>query len=313
MNKLLPILILLLFASCASATTLHGTVLDADTGDAVSGIKVLLSGSSSSAWTGSSGKFDLTVPKDAAGQLSFESESPCYYTEVVYNSPSSVEGYYPDTDELWVQFNIPSCTSDSEPSTGTDPDHPGPGPGPDDGGKTPGNMTATSTAGRWGGGIISAVVALAGIAVAVILGVISAPALIVIAAVAAVAFVIGFAVLPILTKMDIPGLSWLTGSIQDAGNALFNTFGIHFNTTDPKTVGEAAGDGVAEVVKTVVDAFTRIFVDAVKEATGLSESMIWLLTGVAVIIGLLMLYSRRQNQSMMYLLSDMQNRARGKK
>jgi len=319
MNKLIPILILLLFASCASATTLHGTVLDADTGDAVSGIKVLLSGSSSSAWTGSSGKFDLTVQKYAAGQLSFESESPCYYTEVVYNSPSSVEGYYPDTDELWIILNIPSCSSDTDPSTGVDPNHPGPddGNGGDGGnvtdGKTPGGMTATSTAGRWGGGIISAVVALAGIAVAVILGVISAPALIVVAAVAAVAFVIGFAVLPILTKMDIPGLSWLTGSAQDAGNAVWNTFGIHFNTIDPKTFGEAAGDGVAEVVKTVTEHVINVFLDAATEATGLSETMIWIIVGAVVVIGLLMWYSQSKQQSMMYTLASMKNSGGGKK
>jgi len=114
---------------------------------------------------------------------------------------------------------------------------------------------------------------------------------------------------PLLTKLGIPIVSWLTGSVQDTGNAVFNTFGIHFNTTDPKSAGGAVGDGVGDIV----DAFTRVFVDAVQEATGLSEAMIWLLTGAAVILGLLMLYSRRQNQSMTYLLSDMQNRARGKK
>jgi hypothetical protein len=176
MNKLIPILILLLFASCASATTLHGTVLDVDTGDVAGGVKVLLTGSSSTTWTDDSGKFDLTVPKDTGGELAFESESPCYYTEVGYNPPSTVEGYYPDTDELWVIFRIPSCTSDTDPSTGVDPDHPGPD---SDGGKTPGNMTATSTAGRWGGGILSAIVAVGALAIAVIAGIISAPAAIV--------------------------------------------------------------------------------------------------------------------------------------
>ena len=317
MNKLLPILILLLFATAtASATTLHGTVLDTDTGDAVGGVKVLLAGSSSTTWTGSNGKFDLTVPKDSAGQLGFESEDPCYYTEVSYNAPSSVEGYYLDTDELWVIFRIPSCTSDTDPSSGVDPDHPGPDDG-DDGngtdGKTPGGMTATSTAGRWGGGILSAIVAVGALAIAVIAGVISAPALIVVAAVAAVAFVLGFAVLPILTEWGVPGLSWLTGSVQDAGNAITNAFGFHFDTTDPKTFGEAIGDGVADIVKTVSEHVINVFLDAAKEATGLSETMIWILVGAVVVIGFLMWYSQRQQQFMMDTLASIPNRVRGKK
>jgi hypothetical protein len=314
MNKLLPIMILLLFATAtASATTLHGTVLDADTGDAVGGVKVILAGSSSTTWTDSNGKFDLTVPKDTAGELGFESADPCYYTEVIYNPPSSVEGYYPDTDELWVIIKIPSCTSDTDPSTGVDPEHPGPNGGNGDDGKTPSGMIATSTAGRWGGGILSAIAAVGALAIAVIAGVISAPALIVVAAVAAVAFVLGFAVLPILTEWGVPGLSWLTGSVQDAGNAITNAFGFHFDTTDPKTFGEAIGDGVADIVKTVSEHVINVFLDAAKEATGLSETMIWILVGAIVVIGLLMWYSQRQQQSMMYTLASIPNRVRSKK
>lgn len=310
MNKLIPILIILLLASYASATTLHGTALDVDTGDAVGGVKVILTGSSSTTWTDNSGKFDLTVPKDTGGELAFESESPCYYTEVGYNPPSTVEGYYPDTDELWVIFRIPSCTSDTDPSTGVDPDHPGPD---SDGGKTPGNMTATSTAGRWGGGILSAIVAVGALAIAVIAGIISTPAVIVVVAVAAVAFVIGFVVLPILTEWGVPGLSWLSGSVQDAGNAVWNTFGFHFNSTDSKTVGEGIGNGIAEIIETVTEHVINVFLDAAKEATGLSETTIWILTGAIVVIGLLMWYSQRQQQSMMYTLTSLQNNVRGKK
>ena len=313
MNKLIPILILLLFASCASATTLHGTVLDADTGDAVGGINVLLSGSTSSAWTDGSGKFDITVPKDTAGQLSFESESPCYYAEVVYNPPSSVEGYYPDTDELWIILNIPSCTSDTDPSTGTDPDHPGPGPGPDDGGKTPSGMTATSTAGWWGAGLIGAVWTTAILALAVIVGAVALPSLAVIGAFALFGALVCMLIFPVITSADIPILSWLTGSAQDAGNAVLNTFGIHFNTIDPKAFGEAAGDGVAEVVKTVTEHVINVFLDAATEATGLSETMIWIIVGAVVVIGLLMWYSQSKQQSMMYTLASMQNSVRSKK
>lgn len=314
MNKLLPILILLLFATAtASATTLHGTVLDADTGDAVGGVKVLLAGSSSTTWTGSNGKFDLTVPKDSAGQLGFESEDPCYYTEVSYNAPSSVEGYYPDTDELWVIIKIPSCTSDTDPSTGVDPEHPGPNGGNGDDGKTPGGMTATSTAGWWGAGLIGAVWTTAVLALTVIVGAVALPSLTVIAAFALFGALVSMLIFPVITGANIPILSWLTGSMQDAGNAVFNTFGFHFNTTDPKTFGEGLGDGVAEVVKTITEHVINVYLDALTEATGLSESMIWLLSGVVVIIVLLMWYSQRQHQSMMYTLASIPNRVRGKK
>ena len=299
-TKLISILILLLIASCASATTLHGTVLDADTESPVSGVKVLLSGSSSVTWTESNGKFDLTIPKDTGGELAFESDSPCYYAEVGYNQPSSVEGYYPDTDELWVVIRIPECGSDTAPSTGVDPEYPGPS---ELNGKTPGGMTATSTAGRWGAGLISAIIAVGALAIAVIAGVISAPALAVVAAVAVVAFILGFAVLPILTELGVPGLSWLTGTIQDAGNSIFNTFGFHFNTLDPKTFGEAIGNGTAEIANTVMDEVVNVFLDAMKELTGLSETMIWVLTGAVVVIALLIMYNQRQQQSLMSKLS----------
>jgi hypothetical protein len=313
MNKLLPILILLLFASCASATTLHGTVLDADTGNAISGIQVLLAGSSSTTWTDNNGKFDLTVPKDSGGELAFESESPCYYAEVGYNSPSSVEGYYPETDELWIIMKIPSCGSDTTPSTGVDPAHPGPNGG-DNGGKTPSEMTATSTAGRWGAGLMSAIIAIGALAIAVIAGVISAPALAVVAAVAVVAFILGFAILPILTELGVPGLSWLTGTIQDAGNAVFNTFGIHFNTTDPKTFGSAIGDGAVDIVDTVMDGVVNAFIDAMKEVTGLSETMIWILTGAIVIMALIMVYNqKKQDTEMVSALKSMYNELKGNK
>jgi hypothetical protein len=325
MNKLLPILILLLFATAtASATTLHGTVLDVDTGDAVGGVKVLLTGSSSTTWTGSNGKFDLTVPKDTAGQFAFESEDPCYYTEVIFNPPSSVEGYYPDTDEIWVIFRIPSCTSDTDPSTGVDPEHPGPNGGNGDDGKTPGDMTATSTGGRIGGAIGFAIVATAIVALLVLGGVITIPvggalaiggilkfatfgALLKFTALAA--GILGYLVVPLLTKLGIPIFSWGTGAIQDIGNDVTNAFGFHFNTTDPKGAADAAADALG----TIVDAFTRVFVDAVKEATGLSESMIWLLTGAAVIFGLLVLYSQRQNQPIIHVFSDIKDRVKGKK
>lgn len=299
-TKLISILILLLIASCASATTLYGTVLDADTESPVSGVKVLLSGSSSVTWTESNGRFDLTIPKDTGGELAFESDSPCYYAEVGYNQPSSVEGYYPDIDELWVVIRIPECGSDTAPSTGVDPEYPGPS---ELNGKTPGGMTATSTAGRWGAGLISAIIAVGALAIAVIAGVISAPALAVVAAVAAVAFILGFAILPLLTELGVPGLSWLTGTIQDAGNAIFNTFGIHFNTINPKTFGSAIGDGAAEVANTVMDGVVNAFLDAMKEVTGLSETMIWVLTGAIVVIALLMIYNQRQQQSLMPKLS----------
>lgn len=309
-TKLISILILLLIASCASATTLHGTVLDVDTESPVSGVKISLSGSSSVTWTESNGRFDLTIPKDTGGELAFESESPCYYTEVSYNPPSSIEGYYPDTDELWVVIRIPECGSDTAPSTGVDPEYPGPS---GLNGKTPGGVTATSTAGRWGAGLMSAIIAVGALAVVVIAGVISAPALAVVAVVAVVAFILGFAVLPILTELGVPGLSWLTGTIQDAGNSIFNTFGFHFNTLDPKTFGEAAGDGIATIVDTIVDAFARAFVDAAKEVTGLSEAMIWLLTGAAVILGLLMLYNQRQKDNKMISVLSSMNLGRSKK
>ena len=290
-TKFISILILLLIASCASATTLHGTVLDVDTESPVSGVKISLSGSSSVTWTESNGRFDLTIPKDTGGELAFESENPCYYTEVGYNPPSSIEGYYPDTDELWVVIRIPECGSDTAPSTGVDPEYPGPS---GLNGKTPGGITATSTAGRWGAGLMSAIIAVGALALAVIAGVISAPAIAVVAVVAVMAFILGFAVLPILTELGVPGLSWLTGTIQDAGNSVFNTFGFHFNTLDPKTFGEAFGDGTAEIVNTVMDEIVKAFLDAMKELTGLSETIIWLLTGAVVILGILLLYSRKQ-------------------
>lgn len=299
-TKLISILILLLITSCASATTLHGTVLDVDTESPVSGVKVLLSGSSSVTWTESNGRFDLTIPKDTGGELAFESDSPCYYAEVGYNSPSSVEGYYPETDELWVIIKIPSCGSDTTPYTGVDPEYPGPS---ELNGKTPGGMTATSTAGRWGAGLISAIIAVGALAIAVIAGVISAPALAVVAAVAAVAFILGFAILPILTELGVPGLSWLTGTIQDAGNSIFDTFGFHFNTLNPKTFGEAIGNGAAEIANTVMDGVVNAFLDAMKEVTGLSETMIWVLTGAVVLIALLIMYNQRQQQSLMSKLS----------
>jgi len=289
-TKLISILILLLIASCASATTLHGTLLDADTGMTISRANVILSGSSSTTWTDGNGKFDLTIQKDAFGQLSFESESPCYYAEVFYNPPSSVAGYYPDTDELWTIIRIPSCSSTTNPSTEVDPKYPGPN-GDTPSGDTPSGMTATSTAGRWGAGLMSAIIAIGALAIAVIAGVISAPALAVVAAVA------------LLTELGIPGLSWLTGTIQDAGNAVFNTFGIHFNTIDPKTFGTAIGDGAAEIANTVMDGVVNAFLDAMTELTGLSETMIWLLTGAVVLIALLMIYSQRQQQSLMSTLS----------
>ena len=299
-TKLISILILLLIASCASATTLHGTVLDVDTESPVSGVKISLSGSSSVTWTESNGRFDLTIPKDTGGELAFESESPCYYTEVGYNPPSSIEGYYPATDELWVVIGIPECESDTAPSTGVDPEYPGPS---GLNGKTPGGMTATSTAGRWGAGLMSAIIAVGALAIAVIAGVISAPALAVVAVVAVVAFIIGFAVLPILTELGVPGLSWLTGTIQDAGNSIFDTFGFHFNTLDPKTFGEAIGNGAAEIANTVMDGVVNAFLDAMKEVTGLSETMIWVLTGAVVVIALLMIYNQRQQKSLISTLS----------
>jgi len=289
MNKLLLILILSLFASCASATTLHGTVLDADTDNGISGIRVSLYGSSSTTWTDNNGKFDINVPKDSGGELAFESENPCYYAEVGYNQPSSVEGYYPDTDELWVIIKIPSCGSGATPSTGVDPAYPGPNGGSGGGGETPSGMTATSTAGRWGAGLMSAIIAVGALAIAVIAGVISAPALIVVAIVALAAFIVGFVILPVLTEWGIPGLSWITGSMQDAGNSIFNTFGFHFNTTDPKTPGEAAGDGAAEIADTIVN----VFIDGIAEATGLSETMIWALIAVVGVLGLLVLTRKR--------------------
>lgn len=309
-TKLISILILLLIASCASATTLHGTVLDVDTESPVSGVKISLSGSSSVTWTESNGRFDLTIPKDTGGELAFESDSPCYYTEVGYNPPSSIEGYYPDTDELWVVIRIPECGSDTAPSTGVDPEYPGPS---GINGKTPGGMTATSTAGRWGAGLMSAIIAVGALAIAVIAGVISAPALAVVAVVAVVAFILGFAVLPILTELGVPGLSWLTGTIQDAGNSIFNTFGFHFNTLDPKTFGEAIGDGAAEIADTVMDSIVNAFLDAMKELTGLSETMIWLLTGAVVTITLLMLYNQRQKDNKMISVLSSMNPGRSKK
>jgi hypothetical protein len=307
-TKLISLLILLLIASCASATTLHGTLMDADTGMTISGAKIILSGSSSTTWTDGSGKFDLTIPKDAAGQLNFESESPCYYAEVFYNHPSSVAGYYPDTDELWTIIRLPSCSSTTTPSTGVDPEHPGPK------GDTPSGMTATSTAGRWGAGLMSAIIAIGALAIAVIAGVISAPALAVVAAVAVVAFILGFAVLPILTELGVPGLSWLTGTIQDAGNAIFNTFGIHFNTIDPKTFGSAIGDGTAEIANTVIDGVVNAFLDAMKELTGLSETMILILTGAVIIMALIMVYNKKQqDKEMVSVLKSMFGEVRGKK
>ena len=311
MNKLLPILLLLLFATAtASATTLHGTMLDADTGVGVGGVKVFLYDSTSTAWTDSSGKFDITIPKDSGGQISFESESPCYCVETSYNPPSGVEGYYPDTDELWVLFKMPSCASETDPSTGVDPDHPGPGPDPSPNGTTSGGMTATSTAGWWGAGLIGVVWTTAVLALTVIVGAVALPSLAVIAGFALFGALMCMLIFPTITSANIPMLSWLTGSAQDAGNAVWNAFGFHFNMTDSKTFGEAAGDGVATVVKTVTDAFTRVFVDAAREATGLSESMIWLLTGAAIILGLLLLYSRRQK---LHILPDLQKRVMGKK
>jgi len=313
MHRLLPILILLLFASCASATTLHGTLLDVDTGAAVSGVYVHCARLATHAVTDSSGKFDLTIPLDTETMIYVEEEDPCYCTELWCNPPLAVSYYYPDTDEIWEIIKIPSCSSDTDPSAGVDPEHPGPGPGPGINGTTPGGMTPTSTAGWWGAGLIGAVWTTAILALTVIVGAVALPSLTVIAGFALFGALVCMMIFPAISAADIPILSWLTGSMQDAGNAVWDTFGFHFNTTDPKTFGEAGGDGVATIAKTITDAFTRVFVDAVKEATGLSESMIWLLTGAAVIIGLLMLYNRRQNQSMVYLLSDMQNRVKGKK
>lgn len=286
--KLLPILILLLFASGASATTLHGTLLDADTDAAIVGVKVSLSGSSSTSWTDSNGKFDLTIPKDAGGELAFESADPCYYAEVGYNSPSSVEGYYLDTDELWVIIKIPSCGSDTIPSTGVDPAHPGPNGGNGGDGKTPGGITPTSTAGRWGGGILSAMAAVAALALATLFGIISTPPLIIVAIVALAAFIVGFVILPMLTEWGIPGLSWITEAMQDAGNVITNAFGFHFDTTYPKTVGDAFGDGIAEIADTIVN----VFIDGIAEATGLSETMIWALIVIVGVFGLLILNNK---------------------
>jgi hypothetical protein len=299
MNKLLPILILLLLASCASATTLHGTVQDADTDTALSGIYVYVTGGAST-YTDSSGRFVLNVP--TSGQINFESESPCYYVESYYHD-------FPDS-EIWRIFRIPTCESSTNPSINPDPAHPDDnGNGNGDHGETPSGTTATSTAGRWGGGLFSAMLAAAGIAVAVIAGVISLPATAVIAAVMGVAFLIGFAIIPKLTEWGVPGISWLTGTVQDAGTAIFDAFGVHFNTIDPRTIGESLGDGVAEIADTVVE----VFIEGISEATGLSETMTWILVLGVAAIGLLMWYSHQQNQSMMYTMMSMRDTTTRKK
>ncbi|MCK4518246.1 hypothetical protein KAT92_05715, partial [Candidatus Babeliales bacterium] len=267
------------------ATTLHGTVLDVDTGATLSGIRVAV-WNSGYTFSDSNGKFVIAAP--TSGQIAFESESPCYYTEISYHD-------LPD-GEAWMIFKIPSCGSDATPTINPEPGH------PDDGeidlelGKTPGGMTATSTAGWLGAGLFGAVVlpALA-IAAGFLLGAVALPSLAVIAGLALVGAMLCMFLFPAITNAEIPIVSWLAGSAQDAGNAVFNTFGFHFNTTDPKSAGGAVGDGVAEIVKTVTDGVVNIFVDAVKGATGLSDSMVWLLTGAVVVIGLLMWYSNRQN------------------
>lgn len=281
-SKLLPLLILLLLASGASATTLHGTLLDADTGATLSGIRVHVYGGAST-FSDSNGRFVLDAPTN--GQISFECEYPCYYSELDYHD-------LPD-GEVWRTLEIPSCSSDTDPTINPDPTH------PDDAGdgKTPGGMTATSTAGWLGAGLFGAVVVPAiAIIAGFLFGAVALPSLAVIAGLALVGAVSCMFLFPATTNAEIPILSWLTGAAQDAGNAVPDAFGFHFNTTDPKTVGAALGDGVAEIVKTVTENITNVYVDAVKEATGLSDSMTWLLTGAVVVIGLLMWYSNRKNQ-----------------
>jgi hypothetical protein len=298
-SKLLPLLgILLLLCSSAAASTLHGTLLDVDTAAPLSSIRVQVWGGGST-YSDSNGKFVLDAPIN--GQIAFESESPCYYTEIDYHD-------LPD-GEVYRVFSIPSCTSDTSPTINPDPGHPDPGhpdPGhPDPGhpddvengiGKTPGGVTATSTAGWLGAGLFGTVVLpTLAITAGFLLGAVALPSLAVVAGLALVGAVLYMFLFPAITNSEIPIVSWLTGTAQDVGNSVFGAFGFHFNTTDPKTAGGAVGDGVAEIVKTVTDGVVNIFVDAVKGATGLSDSMVWLLTGAIVAIGLLMWYSNRQN------------------
>jgi hypothetical protein len=315
MNKLLPILILLLLASCASATTLHGTVQDADTGTALSGIYVYVTGGAST-YTDSSGKFTLNTP--TSGQLNFESESPCYYVESHYHD-------FPDS-EIWRIFRIPTCGSGTNPSINPDPTHPDNGNGEDDNGngKTPDGMEPTSTGGRIGGAIGFAIVATAVVALLILGGVVTIPAagitllgvtfkfaalgaLLKFTALAAGIF--GYLVMPLLTKLGIPGLSWGSGAVQDLGEDITSTFGVHFNTTDAQSAGGALADAAKEVSDTVVN----VVIEGISEATGLSETMTWVLVLGVVAIGLLMWYSQQQQQSMMYTVMSMRDAVTRKK
>ena len=314
--KLLPILILilLLFASCASATTLHGTANDVDSGVAVDGIEmralivedmteILLD----TDVTDANGKFDLEVPNDTKFYVKVVGDDSqletCYFTTFRINTIKNQVSYYPLTDEIFLRFRVSNCDSETSSVVERDPSHPGdndgddsgdgddgddPGEEGDPGGytgpTTPGGVTPTSTAGRVGGALACVVIVLAVAAVLVLTGVITLGATVVISGItltaigliklaAILAAMFGFVVLPLITKWGVPFVSWITGAIQDMGNAILKAFGIHFDETREMS----PGDTIIDVIRTVTETIIREIINTITEATGLTEQMVWLI------------------------------------
>lgn len=319
MNKLLYILIIMLFVPCASATTLHGTAVDLDTGIPLNGVDVW---ESTQDKTDASGKFDITV-KDSGCFVKFECELSDHYGDLAILPMSGYSEYYADTDEIWLIFRVRHLDSSTPLALpGTDPTH----PGPDNGNASDGNTTTTpagnsitSTASRWGGAFAAALLSIAAVAVLTLAGIISAPAIATIAIIAGLAALVGFVVLPILAK--IPIIGQLAGGVQDAGAWLFDQLGFDLSTSNSVDVGAAITDGIAEITHTitenVIEKITETIIehiiDPVAEATGLSDIMIWAVLGIAVVFIAMMWYSYRQNRSVLYTATNVKDRIIGGK
>jgi uncharacterized membrane protein YvlD (DUF360 family) len=338
-RKLFPLLILLLFATAtASATTLHGTLTDVDSGAAIDGVTAQLTVvdvydetilDTTTAW---SGKFELEAPNDTVCYIRIigddSQRETCYFKSFRVNVIKNQISYYPPpADEIFLKFRVANCDSDSPSRIERDPDHPGPdgddgdgddgdgdgddGDGDDGDGddgdaggevyggpRTPGGMVPTSTAGRVGGALICVVAVLAIAAVLVLTGVITLGATVVVSGVtltaigviklaAVIAAVIGFFVLPIITKWGMPLISWLTGLFQDIGNSIFGVFGLHFDETKEMSPGEA----IRDVIHTVTETIIREIIKTITEATGLSEQMIWVILIFGGMIAVFMAFS----------------------
>ena len=177
--KLISLTSLLLIASYASASTLHGTLTDVDSGALIDGITASvtivdgLDETTLDTTSVSNGKFALDVPNDTVFYIRIigddSQRETCYFKSFRVNTIQNQALYYPLMDEIHLLFAVANCDSDTLSRITRDPDHPGPGDGDGDGGdgddgdgtdpggeaysgpKTPGGMTPTSVAGRVGG------------------------------------------------------------------------------------------------------------------------------------------------------------------